>query len=125
MFGEGYDFPKLKIAALHAPHRSLVPTIQFIGRFARTNDVSTGDATLIASTSRLRDATSKLFEEGVDIATLIDAAAQQQPADDTIDRGILDVLKTKIQAESDYDAVSPLSLELYAHARMFHCARGP
>ncbi len=29
MFGEGYDFPKLKVAALHAPHRSLVPTLQF------------------------------------------------------------------------------------------------
>ena len=46
MFGKGYDFPKLKIAALHAPHRSLVPTLQFVGRFARTNDVATGDATL-------------------------------------------------------------------------------
>ena len=27
MFGEGYDFLKLKIAAPHAPHRSLVPTL--------------------------------------------------------------------------------------------------
>jgi len=125
MFGEGYDFPKLKIAALHAPHRSLVPTIQFIGRFARTNDVSTGDATLIASESRLRDATSKLFEEGVDIANLIDEAAREALADGTVDRGILEVLKTKIQVESDYDSVSPLSLELYAHTRIFECSAAP
>lgn len=110
MFGEGYDFPKLKIAALHARHRSLVPTLQFIGRFARTNDVATGDATLIAPISRLRDATFRLFQEGVDIAQLIDAAAQRQIAEGADDREILDVLKAKVQAESDYDAVSPLSL---------------
>lgn len=125
MFGEGYDFPKLKVAALHAPHRSLVPTIQFIGRFARTNDVLTGEATLIASVSRLRDATSRLFEEGVDIANLIDEAAQEALADGTVDRGILEVLKTKIQVESDYESVSPLSLELYAHTRIFECSAMP
>lgn len=125
MFGEGYDFPKLKVAALHAPHRSLVPTLQFIGRFARTNDESTGDATLIAPLSRLKDATSKLFQEGVDVAQLIDAAAQEQIAEGAGDREILEVLKTKLQAESDYDAVSPLSLKLYAHARIFECAAIP
>jgi len=125
MFGEGYDFPKLKVAALHAPHRSLVPTLQFIGRFARTNGEETGDATLVAPISRLRDATSKLFQEGVDIAQLIDGAAQQQIAAGAVDREILDVLKTKTQAESDYDAVSPLSLQLYAHARIFECAAVP
>jgi len=125
MFGEGYDFPKLKVAALHAPHRSLVPTLQFIGRFARTNGENTGDATLIAPVSRLRDATSRLFQEGVDIAQLIDDAAQRQIADGAVDREILDILKTKVQAESDYDAVSPLSLELYAHARIFECDAEP
>lgn len=125
MFGEGYDFPKLKVAALHAPHRSLVPTLQFIGRFARTNDAKTGDATLVAPVSRLQDATSKLFEEGVDIAQLIDAAAQEQIADAAIDREILDVLKPSQQAVSDYDSVSPLSLELYAHARLFECSAKP
>ena len=125
MFGEGYDFPKLKVAALHAPHRSLVPTLQFIGRFARTNDDSTGDATLVAPVGRLREATLKLFQEGVDIGELIDAAAREQLAESEADRQILDVLKTKRQAESDYDAVSPLSLELYAHTRIFECAEPP
>ena len=32
MLGEGFDFPRLKIAALHDVHRSLPVTIQFIGR---------------------------------------------------------------------------------------------
>ncbi|WP_186056791.1 DEAD/DEAH box helicase [Burkholderia gladioli] len=125
MFGEGYDFPRLKVAALHAPHRSLVPTLQFIGRFARTNGENTGDATLIAPVGRLRDATSRLFQEGIDIASLIDEAAQHQIEEGAVDREILEILKTKIQAESDYDAVSPLSLELYAHARVFECDQPP
>jgi superfamily II DNA or RNA helicase len=36
MMGEGFDLPELKIAAIHAPHKSLEVTLQFIGRFART-----------------------------------------------------------------------------------------
>lgn len=37
MLGEGFDFPNLKIAAIHSPHKSLAATLQFIGRFTRTN----------------------------------------------------------------------------------------
>ncbi|ALR11736.1 hypothetical protein MYCSP_09985 [Mycobacteroides saopaulense] len=36
MLGEGYDLPTLKIAAIHETHKSLSPTIQLIGRIART-----------------------------------------------------------------------------------------
>jgi putative DNA primase/helicase len=35
MFGEGFNLPNLKIAAVHSPHKSLAVTLQFIGRFAR------------------------------------------------------------------------------------------
>ena len=48
MLGEGYDFPNLKIAALHEPHRSLASTLQFIGRFSRTNAPNIGTAKFIA-----------------------------------------------------------------------------
>lgn len=125
MFGEGYDFPKLKIAALHAPHRSLVPTLQFIGRFARTNDASTGDATLVAPLSRLKEASVKLFKEGLDIAELIDDVARAQIAEVEADREMLDFLKINKQADSDYDSVTPLLLELYAHAQIFECQAQP
>ena len=125
MFGEGYDFPKLKIAALHAPHRSLVPTLQFIGRFARTNDSATGDATLVAPLSRLKDASVKLFKEGVDIAKMVDEVARAQIAEAEADRNVLDFLKIRKQAGSDYDSVTPLLLELYAHAQIFECQDEP
>lgn len=48
MLGEGFDFPNLKIAAIHTPHKSLANTLQFIGRFARTNAENIGTAKFIA-----------------------------------------------------------------------------
>jgi len=48
MLGEGFDFPNLKIAAIHDPHKSLANTLQFIGRFARTNAKNIGVAKFIA-----------------------------------------------------------------------------
>lgn len=48
MLGEGFDFPNLKIAAIHDPHKSLANTLQFIGRFARTNAENIGVAKFIA-----------------------------------------------------------------------------
>lgn len=49
MLGEGFDFPNLKIAAIHSPHKSLASTLQFIGRFARTNASNIGSAKFIAA----------------------------------------------------------------------------
>lgn len=48
MFGEGFDMPSLKVAALHDPHRSLGVTLQFIGRFARTTGGPEERATVVA-----------------------------------------------------------------------------
>ncbi|MEL4277004.1 DEAD/DEAH box helicase [Shewanella oncorhynchi] len=124
MFGEGYDFPKLKIAALHAPHKSLVPTIQFIGRFARI-DETTGRPTLIAPLSRIEEATSSLLREGVNLGQMIDDVAHARIQANLDDQAFMDRLPVRQQAESDYDAVTPLSLKLYAHVRGFHCDEAP
>lgn len=124
MFGEGYDFPKLKVAALHSPHRSLVPTIQFIGRFARS-DATTGNATLIAPLARILEAPSSLLKEGVDLARMIDEAAQQELVGNAEGQAVLDRLPVNRLAESNYESVSPLALELYAHVRVFRCAEAP
>jgi superfamily II DNA or RNA helicase len=124
MFGEGYDFPKLKVAALHAPHRSLVPTIQFIGRFARM-DPTTGEATLIAPHSRLQKESNALLHEGVELTRLIDEAAVAEILGDAAEQEILERLQLTRLSESDYEAVSPLALELYAHVRVFRCSLVP
>src|SRR5579862_105703 len=48
MFGEGFDFPELKVAALHDRHKSLAITLQFIGRFTRSQS-NIGDASVVAN----------------------------------------------------------------------------
>jgi len=124
MFGEGYDFPKLKVAALHAPHKSLVPTIQFIGRFARIDD-STGTPTLIAPSFRIREATAALLKEGVNLAQMIDDAALAEIQGTLDDQQFMEGLPVRRVTESDYDSVTLLSFHLYAHVRGFHCDEAP
>lgn len=46
MFGEGFNQPNLKIAAMHKIHKSLPITVQFIGRFTR-HAKGVGDASIV------------------------------------------------------------------------------
>lgn len=64
MFGEGFDLPNLKVAALHAPHKSLAVTLQFIGRFARTTGESLGSATFLAPASDMLIERERLYRQG-------------------------------------------------------------
>lgn len=48
MLGEGYDFPHLKIAAIHDYHKSLALSLQFIGRFTRKAQ-NVGNASVITN----------------------------------------------------------------------------
>ncbi len=57
---EGFDFPRLKVAAYHRPHRTLGPTLQFVGRLARSGDV---DGELIAFAQDVSDETAALYRE--------------------------------------------------------------
>jgi superfamily II DNA or RNA helicase len=77
MLGEGFDLPQLKIAALHDPKRSLAPTLQFAGRFARVA-TGTGDATVVTGRSdRLFDRRlSRLYGEDADWNLVIAELAQ-------------------------------------------------
>ena len=62
MLGEGFDFPNLKIAAIHDPQKSLASTLQFVGRFARTNGDNIGTAKFIAMNDEtLRIENRKLY----------------------------------------------------------------
>lgn len=48
MFSEGIDIPQLKICAIHDKYHSLPITMQFIGRFARSNN-KLGNASVVAN----------------------------------------------------------------------------
>lgn len=72
MFGEGFDLPALKIAAMHDIHQSLAITLQFTGRFTRT-DEKYGSATLVANLGepRVQEAVENLYAEDADWNLLI------------------------------------------------------
>lgn len=71
MMGEGYDFPALKIAAIHVPHKSLSITLQFIGRIARTNIEESKIATVIASEHDLQIESAHLYRENSDWSIIL------------------------------------------------------
>lgn len=68
MFGEGFDFPNLKIAAIHDAHRSLPITLQFIGRFTRNSSDNIGDAAVIANIAdrKVAENISALYSQDAD-----------------------------------------------------------
>jgi superfamily II DNA or RNA helicase len=67
MFGEGFDLPNLKVAALHTVHKSLGITLQFIGRFTRATS-GVGAATFVANTAEdgVPEALESLYWEDAD-----------------------------------------------------------
>lgn len=85
MLGEGFDFPNLKVAALHDIHKTLPITLQFIGRFTRTSGTNLGDATVFANIaeSSVQDALTILYSQDSDWNHLIQATY-----DDVIEREI-------------------------------------
>jgi superfamily II DNA or RNA helicase len=125
MFGEGYDFPKFKIAVLHAAHRSLVPTLQFIGRFARTNDQNTGDATFIGAPSDINAETEELYREGVDWDVLLAEIADARQQLSIRERDTLLAFQHTASPSADYEAVSPASFRLPHHFAAYVVQQAP
>ena len=68
MLGEGFDLPNLKISAIHDAHRSLGVTLQFAGRFTRTNLSDIGEATVIVNMAnqRMSEDLEELYSENAD-----------------------------------------------------------
>lgn len=67
MFGEGFDVPELKVAALHDMHKSLAITLQFIGRFTRAR-ADLGDATMVTNVAgaKVEESLRALYAEDAD-----------------------------------------------------------
>ena len=78
---EGFDFPMLKVAAYHHPHRSLAPTIQFLGRLSRA--LPQGQrGELLAIPEQVEGETRELYRDDRDWAELmpeiVDAAQREE-----------------------------------------------
>ena len=79
MLGEGIDIPQLKIAALHDIRKSLTITLQFIGRFTRSNK-STSPAKIIANIAdvSIEKKLKQLYKEDADWGKLIAFASAKE-----------------------------------------------
>ena len=78
MFGEGFDLPEMKIAALHDIRKSLAVTLQLAGRFTRTRQ-DLGDATFIANIADLNveEKLTKLYYQDADWNVLLNEASEE------------------------------------------------
>lgn len=125
MFGEGYDFPKFKIAVLHSAHKSLVPTLQFIGRFARTNDLQTGEATFIAVPRDVDSEGAELYREGVDWDVLLSDVVEARQQLSIQERETLQAFSQTAHPSADYEGVNPAAFRLGQHISAYRVGRAP
>lgn len=92
VLGEGFDYPRLKIAVYHRKHQSLGPTLQFAGRVSRTA-VGLGPAELLAVPGEdIADETRHLYESDSDWSRILAGLADAAVRDERTRRQFLDSL---------------------------------
>jgi hypothetical protein len=124
MLGEGFDFPQLKIAAIHAPHKSLAVTLQFIGRFARTNADNLGTAKFLAVPSDIEIEAERLYEERAVWHKLVPNLLQTRVEQELRDREAIATFEPLAPSDG-VEAAEMADLSLYAlqpyhHVKIFH-----
>ncbi|MBB6017437.1 DEAD/DEAH box helicase [Deinococcus radiopugnans] len=132
MMGEGFDFPNLKIAAIHAPHKSLPITLQFIGRFARTGHSGQplGDARFIAEENRIRHDEFQLYSsdpEEPDWREIIANLNDRRVAHEVENQALFDSFRPTRRPSDRTRAARELSLgalEPFHHAKVYQLPDG-
>ncbi|HEU5226343.1 MAG TPA: DEAD/DEAH box helicase family protein [Ktedonobacteraceae bacterium] len=119
MLGEGFDLPNLKIAAIHAPHKSLAVTLQFIGRFARTGIQGIGTAKFIAIPNDIEIEAERLYDEGTAWHELIPKLGSEVIQRETEIRAELETFETNIESAELLEEFSLATLRPYFHARIY------
>jgi superfamily II DNA or RNA helicase len=119
MMGEGFNFPRLKIAAIHAPHRSLEVTLQFIGRFARTNAPDIGDAKFIAVLSEIEIERKRLFDDRAIWQEIIPALSYGRIAEEVRVREVIEEFESPVGADAPLTDLSLYSLYPRSHVKIY------
>jgi hypothetical protein len=119
MMGEGFDFPNLKIAGLHAPHRSLAVTLQFIGRFARVGDATIGGARFYAVPAEIEGETAKLFEDGAVWGDLVVNLAEARVTAESEARARIAAIEPASLADEALEDLSLHSLRPSQHVKVY------
>ena len=117
MFGEGFNLPNLKIAAIHSPHKSLALTLQFIGRFARTGQANIGGATFLAEPTSSSVEIDQLYEEGAVWRDIVQNLSAGRVEEVRRTREVIDSFT--VDAAPDMEDFSLYTVEPYFHVKIF------
>lgn len=122
MLGEGFDFARLKLAALHSPHKSLAVTLQFIGRFARTIGKKLGPATFLGIPSEIRIEREALYAQGAIWETIIPNLSEAAVAEELDTQEALASFDSVGLSSSDVaedEDMSAFALRPHQHVRIY------
>ena len=122
MLGEGFDFPNLKIAAIHSPKKSLANTLQFIGRFARTNAENIGEAKFLAVPNDIEIGKKRLYEEGAIWNDIIKDLSEGKIVEEDGIKKALDSFRNEVTPGKDED-ISFFNLNPYCHVKVYRAQR--
>lgn len=119
MLGEGFNFPSLKIAAIHSPHKSLSVTLQFIGRFARTVGDDLGEATFLAVPSEIEIEAERLYDSRSVWQELVQNLSAARVHQEAEVREVLESFDPLDVSNGDLSDLSLYVLEPYFHVKVF------
>ncbi|QQG96741.1 DEAD/DEAH box helicase family protein [Mycobacteroides chelonae] len=107
MLGEGFDLPRLRIAAYHDKHKSTVSTVQLIGRLARVEPAYPQESVIITPRDvnvypQLQGVVRRLWEEDADWTRVLPGL---------IDDEVEEALTDRAYAARLQDAPPELSVE--------------
>ena len=120
MFGEGFNMPRLKVAAIHSPHKSLSVTLQFIGRFARVGHSKIGAATFLAEPHESAEELGYLYESGSTWRELVANLNDSRVDDEVSQRETMDSFRTS--PLPDLADFSLYTVQPYCHAKLYRVA---
>lgn len=123
MMSEGFDFPWLKLAALHSPHKSLAVALQFIGRFARTNAPDIGEAKFFAVPGEVGGEVQDLYDESSVWKEIIVELQERRMGEEQEVREGIDSFAPPIISDFEIKDLSLYSLWPYAHVKVYRVAR--
>ncbi len=125
MLGEGFDFPNLKIAAIHSPHKSLAATLQFIGRFTRTNAQNVTHAKFIAIPAEIEIEKHYLYRTNSIWRELIIEMSENRIDEEVSSREMIDGFQVnEDDTTEEFEELSLSSIEPSFHSKIYAINRG-
>lgn len=110
VLGEGFDYPRLKIAVYHRKHQSLGPTLQFAGRVSRTG-AGLGPAELLAVPGEdIAAETRQLYESDADWGRILSGLADAAVEGERERRQFLGALNDLREHQAVPEPLSPAAL---------------